>query len=97
MLLIISFLVLILLLVGTLAWLMERKRNPEHFNPNPIKGIAGGIWWAAVTMTTVGYGDLTPKTMGGRLIALLWMFASMLLVSSVIATVASTHSANASL
>ena len=90
MLLIISFLVLILLLVGTLAWLMERKRNPEHFDPNPIKGIAGGIWWAAVTMTTVGYGDLTPKTMGGRLIALLWMFASMLLVSSVIATVAST-------
>jgi len=69
---------------------MERKKNTEHFNPNPIKGIASGIWWAAVTMTTVGYGDMTPKTLGGRLVALFWMFASMLLVSSVIAIVAST-------
>ena len=70
--------------------MIERKKNPQSFNPDPIKGIASGIWWAAVTMTTVGYGDMTPKTLGGRLIALFWMFASLLLVSGVIATVAST-------
>jgi len=80
----------ILLLIGTVTWLVERKRNPETFHPHPIRGIAGGIWWAAVTMTTVGYGDMTPKTLGGRLIALFWMFASLLLVSSIIAGVAST-------
>ena len=90
MFLIVSVLVLILFIIGTITWLMERKQNTEHFNPNPIKGIASGIWWAAVTMTTVGYGDMTPKTLGGRLVALFWMFASMLLVSSVIAIVAST-------
>lgn len=89
-LLLLGILSLVLLLVGTATWLAERKRNPEHFSPNPIKGIASGMWWAAVTMTTVGYGDMTPKTLGGRIIALFWMFVSLLLVSSVIAGVAST-------
>jgi ABC-type amino acid transport substrate-binding protein len=90
MLAIVSVLGFILLVIGTITWLLEKKRNPENFNPNPIKGIASGIWWAAVTMTTVGYGDMTPKTLGGRMIALFWMFASLLLVSSIIAGVAST-------
>ncbi len=78
-----------LFVIGTITWLIERKRNPKSFNPDPIKGIASGIWWAAVTMTTVGYGDMTPKTLGGRLIALFWMFASLLLLSTIIASVTS--------
>ncbi len=90
MVMIIMALGFVLFLIGTFTWLVERKRNPENFHPNPIKGIASGIWWAAVTMTTVGYGDMTPKTLGGRMIALFWMFASLLLVSSIIAGVAST-------
>jgi len=90
MLVIVSVLAFVLLIIGTITWILEKKRNPENFNPNPIKGIASGIWWAAVTMTTVGYGDMTPKTLGGRMIALFWMFASLLLVSSIIAGVAST-------
>ena len=90
MLFLVALLGLVLLLIGTITWLVERKRNPDNFNPNPLKGIASGMWWAAVTMTTVGYGDMTPKTLGGRLVALFWMFASLLLVSSIIAGVAST-------
>ena len=43
--------------------------------------------WAAVTMTTVGYGDKAPVTFGGRLIALLWMFASIFLLSTLIAAI----------
>jgi len=89
-LLLLGILSFVLLLVGTVTWLAEKKSNPEHFSPKPIKGIASGMWWAAVTMTTVGYGDMTPKTLGGRVIALFWMFVSLLLVSSVIAGVAST-------
>ena len=87
--LLILILISILFVIGTLAWLLERKKNPENFNPNPIPGIASGIWWAAVTMTTVGYGDMTPKSLGGRMVALFWMFASLLLVSAVIAGAAS--------
>ncbi len=90
MLFILLVLVVILFIIGTLTWLAEKKRNPENFNPNPIKGIPAGMWWAAVTMTTVGYGDMTPQTISGRVIALFWMFASLLMVSAVIAGVAST-------
>ena len=90
MFLILALLFSILFTIGTITWLLERKKNPKNFNPNPVKGIASGIWWAAVTMTTVGYGDMTPKTLGGRMIALFWMFSSLLLVSAIIAGVAST-------
>ena len=90
MLLIILSLITILLVFGTATWFFERKKNPEEFNPKPIKGIASSIWWAAVTMTTVGYGDMAPKTPMGRFVSLVWMFTSLLMVSAVIASVSST-------
>jgi ABC-type amino acid transport substrate-binding protein len=40
-------------------------------------------------MTTVGYGDKAPVTTGGRLVALVWMFASILLISSITGAIAS--------
>jgi ABC-type amino acid transport substrate-binding protein len=39
-------------------------------------------------MTTVGYGDKAPRTLGGRLVALVWMFTAVLLVSSFTAAIA---------
>ena len=90
MLFILLALLVSLFIIGTFTWLVERKRNPENFNPNPLKGIPAGMWWAAVTMTTVGYGDMTPQTISGRVIALFWMFASLLMVSAVIASFSST-------
>lgn len=41
-------------------------------------------------MTTVGYGDKAPVTLGGRLVALVWMFAAIVLISSFTATIATT-------
>jgi hypothetical protein len=71
----------LLLGVGTVIWLLERGRNPHHFRPRPLQGIADGLWWSAVTMTTVGYGDKTPITWAGRLVSLVWMFASMFFIA----------------
>lgn len=76
------------LIFGTLIWLFERKRNPD-FGEEHVKGIGAGFWWAAVTMTTVGYGDKTPITTGGRFIAIIWMFITILSVSSLIAATSS--------
>jgi polar amino acid transport system substrate-binding protein len=73
--------VAILLLVGLAIWQFERKRNSEQFGGTTVEGIASGFWFSAVTMTTVGYGDKHPKTLGGRLVALFWMFVSVILVS----------------
>ncbi|MFP5260120.1 MAG: transporter substrate-binding domain-containing protein, partial [Acidobacteriota bacterium] len=84
----IGSLLALLLLVGTLVWLIERRRNPEHFRPDR-RGIGDGMWWSAVTMTSVGYGDATPKTLFGRILGMIWMFASVVLLASFTAGVAS--------
>lgn len=83
---VIAGLLLLLLLVGVLVWLNERKKNPQQFGGG-LKGIWSGFWWAAVTMTTVGYGDKAPRTVGGQLLALVWMFAGLIVISSFIAAI----------
>jgi polar amino acid transport system substrate-binding protein len=80
----------LLLLVGALVWLFERRRNQEQFGGSPAQGLGSSFWWAAVTMTTVGYGDKAPVTLGGRLIGLVWMFAGLIMVSTFTAAVTST-------
>ena len=46
----------------------------EATNPESTINTAGeALWWAYVTVTTVGYGDYTPVTPGGRLVAMLLM------------------------
>jgi polar amino acid transport system substrate-binding protein len=80
----------LLLLVGMTVWLIERRHNPGHFDPRAMQGISDGVWWAAVTMTTTGYGDKTPITWRGRVIALVWMFASIFCIATFSATLASS-------
>jgi polar amino acid transport system substrate-binding protein len=79
----------ILTLVGVLVWFVERKRNAQ-FPGDPIKGVGSGIWWSAVTMTTVGYGDKAPLTIAGRVIGLIWMFASIIVISGFTAAIATS-------
>ncbi len=86
----VGFLILVWMMAGAAMWLFERRQNREMFGGGPVEGVAQGIWWAAVTMTTVGYGDKAPKTLGGRIIAIIWMFAAIVLISSFTATIAST-------
>ena len=78
----------LLLGVGAAIWLFERRRNAEHFDAR-IQGLGSGFWWSAVTMTTVGYGDKAPTTFAGRAVALVWMFASIIIISTFTAAIAS--------
>jgi voltage-gated potassium channel len=48
-----------------------------------------GIWWAVVTVTTVGYGDVAPTTVGGQIIAMVVMLFGIGFLSVLTATVAS--------
>jgi len=79
----------LLLFVGILIWLLERRQK-SHFDSRPSRGIADGVWCAAVTMTSTGYGDKVPATLGGRVLAIVWMFASIFLVALFSATLASS-------
>jgi ABC-type amino acid transport substrate-binding protein len=85
----VAILALVLFLVGFAVWLFERNLNPEQFGGRVGNGLGSAFWWSAVTMTTVGYGDKAPRSFGGRLVALIWMFASILLISSFTAAIAS--------
>ncbi|AKM09544.1 transporter substrate-binding domain-containing protein [Croceicoccus naphthovorans] len=86
-----TILVLIAMLgvVGALFWLAERKRNPDEF-PADATGVGSGFWFAAVTMTTVGYGDKAPRTPAGKLVALVWMFTALLIISTITGMIASS-------
>jgi polar amino acid transport system substrate-binding protein len=73
-----------LALNGVLMWLFERSpsSNPDKSDyQSSVKSWHEGVYWAVVTMTTVGYGDKTPKTHLGRALAVVWMIASLVLVS----------------
>lgn len=86
---VVGLLAALLLLIGALVWLLERRRNPEQFGGGMLKGVWSGFWWSAVTMTTVGYGDKAPLSFAGRILALVWMFAAIIIISSFTASITS--------
>jgi voltage-gated potassium channel len=61
-----SFVLLVVMIMGTLMYVVE---GPE----NGFTSIPVGVYWAITTLTTVGFGDVTPKTDLGRFIASLMM------------------------
>lgn len=69
------FVLVAAVILGSLMYSIEGNVNPA------FKSIPSGIYWAVVTMTTVGYGDVAPVTAGGRFLAV----AVMLLGYSIIA------------
>ncbi|HET7276187.1 MAG TPA: transporter substrate-binding domain-containing protein [Longimicrobiaceae bacterium] len=83
-------LTVLLLVVGALVWFFERRHNEEQFDQRPLRGVGSGIWWSAVTMTTVGYGDKAPQSYAGRIIGLIWMFTGVIIISSFTAAITSS-------
>jgi len=59
------------------------------FNANEFESVWDGVWWAVVTVTTVGYGDLYPTDVEGRLIGLAVMLLGIGFLSVLTATIAS--------
>jgi ABC-type amino acid transport substrate-binding protein len=74
-------LLLVLVVIGHLVWLLERNHNPD-FHHNYWPGIWEGLWWSAVTVTTVGYGDKTVKGCLGRLLGMFWMLAGIFILAN---------------
>lgn len=58
-----------------------------HFEPGV--SFTSGIWWSIVTLTTVGYGDISPSTPEGRVLAVLIMFFGIGLLGILSASLAS--------
>ena len=57
--------------------------------PGAFKDIRNSLWWAIVTMTTVGYGDMAPITNIGRFLAIIIMISGIILIAIITATISS--------
>lgn len=90
----VGLLLLMSIISGAIVWAFERRRNSEMFGEGTVKGIGQGIWWSMVTMTTVGYGDKAPKTIGGRIVALIWMLFSIVFIASFTANITASLTVN---
>lgn len=75
----------LLVLLAGLA-ILDAEQNADGAN---IRNFSDALWWAFVTITTVGYGDFYPVTAAGRLIAAGLMICGIALIGSVTATFAS--------
>ena len=81
-------LIMIIIVFGLAGWYFERRRNPQF--RRSYKGIWDGLWWSMVTLTTVGYGDKSPKSVRGKVTALILMFTGLLFISGLTASIASS-------
>src|SRR5574340_309255 len=79
---IIPYLVFLMLVIMFLSALAVEVLSPRSFS-----SFGNALWWAATTVTTIGYGDVVPGTSGGRVIAVFVMFASVATVSLTTAVV----------
>jgi voltage-gated potassium channel len=72
---------MIVVIGALLMWALD-----HHEYPN----IGRALWWAAQTVTTVGYGDVTPTSTPGRIIATVVMFWGVAFLAILTASIAST-------
>lgn len=78
----------IALIVGALIWVFERRQN-EHYGGGALRGFIAGAWWSAVAMTQAGAAQQGPRTMPGRVLAVIWMVASVVTIAVFIAGITS--------
>jgi hypothetical protein len=76
--LLVFFLVLGIVIFASLVYYAERIQTNPH---NDFNSIPLGLWWALVTMTTVGYGDMAPKTYIGMFVGALCALAGVLTIA----------------
>jgi voltage-gated potassium channel len=65
-----GFILILVILMGTVMYIIEgAEHNYELNEENKFSSIPASIYWAVVTVTTVGYGDITPSTILGKILS----------------------------
>lgn len=83
---VVGFVVVIMVIFSAMAiHEFEHDAQPERFGR-----LSDAVWWSCVTLTTVGYGDLYPVTVGGRIIAVLTMVVGIGIFGTFISLVGSS-------
>ncbi len=68
--------IIVLVAAATATHLLERSVQPEMFGSIPA-----ALWWAVVTLTTTGYGDVVPHTVGGKMVGSVVMVSGILVLA----------------
>jgi voltage-gated potassium channel len=76
---------LLVFVTGAVVSVVDTKDFPN---------VGDGVWWAIVTVTTVGYGDFVPHSVSGRIVASIVMIVGIGFISVLTATIASTFVAS---
>ena len=84
---IVSATAVVVLLSGILMWFIDTDEYPH---------LGGALWWAAQTVTTVGYGDVTPTNASGRIVGVFVMLYGIAFVTVSVAAITSIFVARAS-
>ncbi len=79
-----SLVFVVTLFASVMLYVAEYGENPL------ITSFADTVWWAIVTVTTVGYGDISPTTLGGKIIGTGLMFAGLFVIAMFAGLVSST-------
>jgi ABC-type amino acid transport substrate-binding protein len=66
--------------VGMLVWLFERNRN-DDFGGGMARGLGTGVLWSASAMTQRSTGNLQPRSLPGRIVAVFWMVVSIIAIA----------------
>ena len=68
------------LAAGFLVWFFERRHN-EDFGGGVARGLSSGVWRSTVAMTQRSTGNFGPRTHLGRIVAIVWMVASIVIIA----------------
>lgn len=79
-----GFVIIVALSGAAIMFELERAAQPETFS-----SFGNSFWWCVVTLTTVGYGDMSPITAAGKGVAMVLMTTSIGIVGALIGIVAS--------
>ncbi|MGH9186004.1 MAG: transporter substrate-binding domain-containing protein, partial [Acidimicrobiales bacterium] len=79
--------------VGALVAIVERRTNAD-FQHRGWRTLGEGMWWATVTVSTVGYGDRVTRTTFGRVVTGAWILFGLVFVAQFTATVTTNLTVN---
>jgi voltage-gated potassium channel len=86
---------LVVVVTATTVVVISAGAAMRLLDPRDFSSVWLGIWWSVQTVTTVGYGDVTPTNAAGRIVATLVMLAGIGFVAITTAAVTSTFVARA--
>lgn len=72
---------IMLMISAVIVYYIEHRYITNEVTEKDINSVSDGLWWAAVTMTTVGYGDKVPRSKAGKVLGIVWIFISIIFFS----------------